>query len=812
MTHYERSLRQAITRAAAWLSRQPELPPLEARDATGATVRCDRLPYAAAAAAWLSRRSAPLADPDPRVEGWLKDACDPDGWVRFFGPAHPDLIGPDLDDTALVWSERRARFGDEPPAALRADVLAARRDHGAFDTWPSPPVDGPPTEIDAVVHANVLAWLAASGHTDPDPWLAAHLADPDRLRAGTPYYPDPAALPVFVRRAADLGARHQPVIPKSVHTQTLLGACAMAVPGRFGGAVAASALLLLQQPDGGLPWAPVFVGGPRTGFPTGEVMDRPAFGGRVLSTALAVDAFARTLGLALPTSPPARRSQPAPSAAARDWPLLAGPLDADHTLATRELASTLRPFLLSARGELPLDIGPAVAGQPAFYARGAWAVSYRGPQPPSDAEARALHTLAERLAQRLPQGPPSRAPELTTPAAEPAIPPDISSLVAAADPDAGPLRVHLQPDATSASAAPALAAALTSARRRGVHLALSGLAHCALPSDEAWLVAAAPIRPLAEPCHRCVRAPICPGPGPHRLRPRTSDTPWLPLDRLADAWRARFATPPAALWSPFARALHDLGRGPLLGDTLWSPTLAVDVTAGHLATTWRLAAFYGRRDGTRAPGHAIVAALPDLCASADCLTDGLALRDALAPAAARLPAYPGLQVDPSPTGATGSVSVYLDTDHLPAADACAEARALADRLDLTLALPTVPPRLLGLSAHLDAAGRATLDVYARLSPHTPAAWSAPAASPAAGHPEAIATLRVTAHASPTVRKWDIPFWPHAVDDDAVLAALHLSDPSGASTLNALLTSPEFTLHPTTLGVRADGRRLYLRVC
>lgn len=816
----ERSLRLAITRAAAWLRRQPGLPPLEARDAAGATVRCERLPYAAAAAAWLSRRAAPLAVPDSRVADWLKDACDADGWVRFFGPTHPDLIGPDLDDTALIWSERRALSGDLPPAALLAAVEAARREGGAFDTWPSPPEDGPRSEIDAVVHVNVIAWLATLGHVEPDPWLAARLADPTRPSEGTPYYPDPAALSVFVRRAADLGAGHAPALLQNIDTRTLLSTCALAGPGAAGRAIAASALLTLQRPDGSFPWAPVFVGGPRTGFPTGEVLTHPAFGGPVLSTALVVDALARTLGLTLPPLPLARRVAPAPPPAAADWPLLAGPLDPDHTLAARELASALRPFLVGPHGELPLDIGAALPGQPAFCARGPWAVSYRGPRPPTAAEAHALTTLAERLAERLPHGPPLPRAE-PDPASAPAdlnadLRADLNARIASADPHAGPLRIDLPPDAMAPSAAPALAVALATARRHGLRLELSGLAHCALPSDEAWLVSTPPVRPLAAPCHRCVRAPICPGPGPHPLRPRTSDTPWLPLDRLAASWRAHSATPSAALWSPYARALHDLGRGPLLGDTLWSPTLAVDVSDGRLAPTWRLAAFYGRRDGTRAPGRAIVDALPELCAPPDdrtvCLTDAPALRDALAPAAARLPAYPGLQIDPATTAPTTSVSVYLDTDHLAAADACAEARALAARLGLTLTLPASPPRLLGLSAHLDTTGRATLDLYARLDAHTPHAWSPPPGSPAAATPHAVATLRVTAAAPPTVRKWDIPFWPYAVDDAAVISALRLSDSSGASTLNALLASPDFTLHPTTLGVRPDGRRVYFRVC
>jgi hypothetical protein len=315
-----------------------------------------------------------------------------------------------------------------------------------------------------------------------------------------------------------------------------------------------------------------------------------------------------------------------------------------------------------------------------------------------------------------------------------------------------------------------------------------------------------PSAPPPWPATAACAPPRCPGPGPHALRPRTSDTPWLPLDRLAAAWHAAHATPPPELWRPFARALHDLGRGPTLGDTLWSPTLAVDVSAGRLSPTFRLAAFYGRRDGTRAPGAPLIAALPALAAGT--LTDAPALVRALAPTAQHLPAYPGLQVDP----AHAALSVYLDTDHLPAAAAAAEALALAARLGLPLSLPEPPPRLLGLSAHLAQDGRAALDLYAHLTPTSPAAWAPPPGSPAAMAPAAIATLTVTSDAPFAPRKWDHAFWPHAADDDAVLAALGLADSPDATSLRALLASPEFTLHPTTLGSRPDGRRLYLRVC
>lgn len=795
-TPTQAALADAISRAAGWLAAQPDLPELEARAPAGPAVACPALPYAAAAAAWLTRRTAALAPPDPRVATWLEAACDPDGWVRFFGPGHPELIGPDLDDTALVWSERRALLGDLPPEPLLAAVRACRHPDGAFDTWPSPPHDGPPTDTDAVVHVNVLAWLAALGDAPPDPWLAARLAAPP---APTSWYPDPATLAAFARRAADLGLPHPPPPPESPVTASLLAACAHAAPGLPHAAAATAALLALQRPDGAFPWAPIFVGGPRTGFPDGRTLDRPAFGGPILSTALAVDALARMAALPALTPPPARASRAAAAAAPPAWTAACGPLSADHALAVRDLASAPHPVLTGPDGDLPLDLAPATPGLPAFCTAGPWAISYRGSRSPTPGEARALRALADRLASRLPAGP------------APAPPPpseslDLASRIATAPAGPAPLHLTLAAAAAAPDRLPATAAALATARARGLTLRLAGLAHCALPADDAWLAPSPPERPPALACHRCVRAPRCPGPGPHALRPRTSDTPWLPLDRLAAAWHAAHATPPPDLWRPFARALHDLGRGPTLGDTLWSPTLAVDVSAGRLSPTFRLAAFYGRRDGTRAPGAPLIAALPALAAGTH--TDAPALARALAPAAQHLPAYPGLQVDP----AHAALSVYLDTDHLPAAAAAAEALALAARLGLPLSLPEPPPRLLGLSAHLAQDGRASLDLYAHLTPTSPAAWAPPPGSPAAMAPAAIATLTVTSDAPLAPRKWDHAFWPHAADDDAVLAALGLADSPDATSLRALLASPEFTLHPTTLGSRPDGRRLYLRVC
>jgi hypothetical protein len=117
------------------------------------------------------------------------------------------------------------------------------------------------------VHVNVLAWLAALGDAPPDPWLAARLAAPP---APTSWYPDPATLTAFARRAADLGARTSRRHPESpVHT--LAAGRLRPRPSRADPPAPprpAPRCSLLQRPDGAFPWAPVFVGGPRTGFPT----------------------------------------------------------------------------------------------------------------------------------------------------------------------------------------------------------------------------------------------------------------------------------------------------------------------------------------------------------------------------------------------------------------------------------------------------------------------------------------------------------------------------------------------------------------
>ena len=110
---------EALDGALSWLATLTSPPGFEARVDGQPSVQCEA-PYAVAlvATAWRcagARRPAP-----PALAGWLEAACDTNGLVRFFGPDAP-IIRPDLDDTAIVWAERRALT--EAPASPLACLL-----------------------------------------------------------------------------------------------------------------------------------------------------------------------------------------------------------------------------------------------------------------------------------------------------------------------------------------------------------------------------------------------------------------------------------------------------------------------------------------------------------------------------------------------------------------------------------------------------------------------------------------------------------------------------------------------------------------
>ena len=477
-------LDEALHQALDWLEARPGPPALVARPAGGtggAPVTCEAPPYAVAhvAAAWhraSSVRAVPAAVPD-----WLTASCDPDGWVRFYGPAAPGVIGPDVDDTALVWAQRRALAGEEPPPAVLDGILGCRGPAGAFATWPDPPADGPRVEVDPVVNANVLGLLGALGRRD----ASAEAAVVEALEAvnegrepGGHWYPDPAALLLAAQRATRLGAL------SSCHPRTRptrAGSLLMQLARRTPEDV--EAVLAARDEDGVWPWTAAFIGGEHNAFPGGEVLARPEFGSRALTTALVVEALADEAGW--PDAGLAR-SRGAVAAAARlspAWTHAAGRLAQGVTLVRRDVAGTAQPVLVSSDGELPLEIAPRSAADRHYSANELWAVSYRGTRGPSPAEHAAIEVLLEQLGTVATGAePPSGIARRGTFRCSQLDASDVPAWLAGAALEPGQeVTIELPAALDAARALPSLAAALDLAERGGIALRYQHLPFCALP-------------------------------------------------------------------------------------------------------------------------------------------------------------------------------------------------------------------------------------------------------------------------------------------------------------------------------------------
>lgn len=788
----------ALERGLNWLAALERPPGFEARTDGHPSVSCEA-PYAVAlvASAWRcvsSLRPAPAA-----LEDWLGAACDPDGMVRFFGPASP-IIGPDLDDTAMVWAERRALSGWSPPTVTLEATLRSRVDGGPFNTWPRlRPDDEVTVEVDAVVNANILAMIAADGRRDD----AAHQHVAKALSsiggpspATCPYYPDLAMLVVCARRAEDLGASPFPYPPPaSLTSTTLLGDAARAL---LGDGDALTALLAAQETDGAWPWTPLFVGGDENMFPDGQRLPRPWYGGRATSTAIAVMALARSLGLPVQASAPARGPLPSRRVRREVWESLVGPIGHGMTLNRREEASQAFPELEGPEGSLRLDIAPRDAMSQFFRAGASWALGYRGDRAPSAAEVAAMERLVARLDATGPAA--ATVPGPTGIRCHAGDASDLAERLADVDPGSGPVHVRLPIHLDVPSALPNLAAALRAAERQGPELRLEGLPYCALPWPEELVTPTPPHGPRRDPapaCARCVMTHACAGPAGGVLRPRTSDGPWVPLRRAAEAWRATWGYPDRASFAPIEAALHDLQTGPLSG-VQWSVVLVADVAEGQVDPTFRVDAFYGHRDGRVVPGKHVLERLTTLDPQ---------LLAALAPAAETCPVHPAYADGP----AGAHLGAYADTGHLTTDAAWEVVRAGLAAVGLRLTEPV--PDALSVLGYAVAPGvqAPVIDVYLTVpsdgsGSHTP---GPEVVDLAAGSP-CVATLRLR-DGRLERRKWDVSWWRTGQDDEALLRTLGARDDAGEA-LERWLHSDRYGLHPTTLGWRDDGRRIYLRVC
>ena len=469
------------------------------------------------------------------------------------------------------------------------------------------------------------------------------------------------------------------------------------------------------------------------------------------------------------------------------------------TLVRRQGTSSPYPELESADGTLRVDLAPRHTVERSFRASAHWAVGYRGDRGPTAAEVAAMERLIALMDAEGPASAPTKGPAgITCHAADAS---DLSERLKAVDASTGPVHVRLPSALDVPSALPHLADALRAAEGGDAspELRFEGLPFCALPWPEDLVMAAAPSaprRPLAPTCDRCVMAHACPGPAGGELRPRTSSGPWVPLARAAEAWRATWGFPRRAAWEPIAAALHDLQGGPLSG-VPWSIVLVADVADGRVDPTFRVDAFHGQRDGRVQPGRPVLERLTTLDPG---------VRAALTPAAETCPIHPAFSDGP----AGSHLGAYVDTGHLTPDAAWRLLRASLDAASLPL--EEAAPEGLSILGYAAAPGpEPIIDVYL-----TVPATGAPPHVP----PEAVTTLAAGGHCVATLRlregrlhlrKWDVPWWRAGRDDEALLSLLA---PGGAEhgALTGWLHDPRFGLHPTTLGWREGGRRIYLRVC
>ena len=298
-------------------------------------------------------------------------------------------------------------------------------------------------------------------------------------------------------------------------------------------------------------------------------------------------------------------------------------------------------------------------------------------------------------------------------------------------------------------------------------------------------------------------ADACPGPAGGVLRPRTSDGPWVPLRRAAEAWREAWGYPRREVWAPIEATLHDLQRGPLSG-LRWSLVLVADVASGRLDPTFRVDVFHGHREGHVVPGQAMLQRLTTLDAR---------VREVLAPAAQTCPVHPAMSDGPG--GA--KLGAYVDTGHLTPEGAWTI-------LGAGLAAGSIPlhePAPLGVTvlgyAVAPSGHGPVVDVYLTLptAPVVPTETATALTPPeevvalAEGGP-CVATLRLH-EGRLAVRKWDVSWWSTGQDDVALLETLGARG-EDRDALERWLHDPRYGLHPTTLGWRESGRRIYLRVC
>lgn len=252
-----------------------------------------------------------------RALAFLKTQMDERGLWRHWTREHPfhDQLPPDLDDTSMA----SAALGANAPAN-RQLLLANRNRRGLFFTWVTPArlwlrhpltlflffrkTSAKPSDVDAVVNANVLSYL---GDIEETRAVVAHLLHVLRTngeRTCDKWYERPFAVWYFFSRALRgiapeagtiIAGRIAAARPESALDHAL-AACSLLDWDRTPSDDTIAALLEAQLPSGGWPRAGLYHGGRARLGPNAFAAphpDTPWWGSEELTTAFCIEALAR---------------------------------------------------------------------------------------------------------------------------------------------------------------------------------------------------------------------------------------------------------------------------------------------------------------------------------------------------------------------------------------------------------------------------------------------------------------------------------------------------------------------------------------
>jgi hypothetical protein len=304
---------RALSLAIAYLARR-QLPTGELPVQRLGTPEPSVFPTALAAHALSFARGAAMIR--QRALDFLAAEMDAWGLWRHWARRHPrwHRIPPDLDDTSCA-SAALARAG-RPVPDNRAALLSNRNRDGLFFTWKLTAAQYRhpfvlaaffwqtvcrPSDLDAVVNANVLHYLGATAETRPViTHLLAVLRD-DRETSCDKWYNNRFVVWYFFSRALHQVAPEardliEPKLARAAPGDALdraLAACSLLYWNRL---PAIDALVGAQLDSGGWPSAPLYHGGRlrrRDGSFALPELDAPSWGSEELTTAFCIEALSR---------------------------------------------------------------------------------------------------------------------------------------------------------------------------------------------------------------------------------------------------------------------------------------------------------------------------------------------------------------------------------------------------------------------------------------------------------------------------------------------------------------------------------------